>query len=199
MSYKAKPLYEAFRRTGKTQVTVAREIGVDRGVFGRILREQQLPTHDQAVWIAKALDTEIEEIFPDGKFRGDQETEEKDARLAERILSLEASAADILAEKGALEAQQQEMIDQFSAKLSELHNELVEQRSIIAKKDEEIEALKFENAMLSMKSWLAKKSDRAAQQRITTLQTQVQHANGLAVAGGGAAVLTGLALLLSKN
>lgn len=182
-----------------TQVALASKVGVDRGVVGRIIRGQQLPTRDEALWIAKALDTSEDQVFPDGSFRDDVTQKKRDAATAERILALESKAADLLAKNDNLSHLQDEIVAQFSAKLSSIHEDKIKLEQELADERNKNKKLSAQNFGAQFTVYRRDAEIRSLKKKIASLEENASTLRGLAVAGGSAAVVMGALAALSDR
>lgn len=163
---------------------LAREIGVDRGVIGRILRQQQLPTHEQAIWLAKALAVPVEQLFPAGSFRGSALEQQRQAQVAERVLNLERTNAELALSNELLAAQREELVAAFAAKLLEEQQRNAGLNEVIAEQARTIAALEMELRVVEARLWAEQlagaQTRRLLEHQNQELRTQVERANARA-------------------
>ena len=206
------PLAQAATEIGITQVELAKRVGVDRGVIGRIWRGQQRPTRLQAGWIADALAIKVEELFPDGKFRDDpaegaERLKTENERLKAENEQLEVQNKQLSADKECLETQfkdrLQEVVQEFTEVLTELDNERVELAQSLETRDEQLAQAREKEKSLVMQVFQARLQggQRVADlvEQVEDLEGDVQFYKGLALAGGAATLATTTLAILARR
>jgi len=186
---------DLLKEAGLTQVALASKAGVDRGVIGRILRGTQRPTHDQACWIAEALDCSVEDIFPDGAFRKDTASAQQNAALAERVRDMEAELVSLRAENTNLHRTQGEIITDFSARLSSIHEEKAQIEQTLTEAQNDKKKLQAQNFGLRFELFRRNKMIESLSKQVESAESEATTFKGLAILGGGAAVFGAIAAL----
>lgn len=200
------------------QTTLAKKVGLDRTELNRLVNDKRQPRQEELAWLAEALKTTVEELLqgvglPDSLRRTVGQVEE----AARRTLAAEAARDEALARLSALEQEQAQTHERWTAERAELLRTLaaaqesarircneVEQRlgASEAARREERARWADERAGFALKIHQLATADRALRLQVDQLQRDLVSERSAKTATGllaGLAGLLGGAALTSRS